>query len=118
MFNKLDMATGRLPETLQDQATVAVSALDGDGVEGLLTLLGRRAAAALEGGGGPVMTRARHRVALGEAEVALRRALDAGLPELVAEDVRVAMRSIGRITGRVDVEDMLDVIFKEFCIGK
>ncbi|MBL8675273.1 MAG: hypothetical protein JNL07_10325, partial [Rhodospirillales bacterium] len=38
--------------------------------------------------------------------------------ELVAEDVRLAAREIGRITGRVGVEDLLDVIFRDFCIGK
>jgi tRNA modification GTPase len=42
----------------------------------------------------------------------------APLPELAAEDVRLAVRAIGRITGRVDVEDMLDLVFSEFCIGK
>ena len=40
------------------------------------------------------------------------------LPELMAEDVRLAIRHIGKITGRVDVEDLLDVIFNDFCIGK
>ena len=39
-------------------------------------------------------------------------------PELIAEDLRLAVRSIGRITGRVDVEDILDVVFRDFCIGK
>ena len=48
----------------------------------------------------------------------LGRARDAGSPELVAEDLRLAVRALGRITGRVDVEDLLDVIFREFCIGK
>ncbi|HEX5316770.1 MAG TPA: hypothetical protein VFX22_08970, partial [Candidatus Kapabacteria bacterium] len=38
--------------------------------------------------------------------------------ELRAEDVRLASRALGRITGRVDVEDLLDVIFRDFCIGK
>ncbi|HUD50428.1 MAG TPA: tRNA uridine-5-carboxymethylaminomethyl(34) synthesis GTPase MnmE, partial [Parvibaculum sp.] len=38
--------------------------------------------------------------------------------ELVAEDLRLAARSLGRITGRVDVEDLLDVVFRDFCIGK
>jgi tRNA modification GTPase len=42
----------------------------------------------------------------------------ADLPELAAEDVRLASRALGRITGRVDVEDLLDVIFRDFCIGK
>jgi len=49
---------------------------------------------------------------------ALARFPNASLPELAAEDLRQAARSLGRITGRVDVEDMLDVIFREFCIGK
>jgi tRNA modification GTPase len=72
----------------------------------------------LEGSGQPALSRARHRAAAAEAEAALRRAINATLPELAAEDVRVASRSLGRITGRVDVEDVLDVIFGEFCIGK
>ena len=68
----------------------------------------------------PPLTRARHREALLEARDALLRALAApdAQPELMAEDVRLALRSIGRITGRVDVEDLLDVIFRDFCIGK
>ena len=37
---------------------------------------------------------------------------------LIAEDLRLALRAIGRITGRVDVEDLLDIVFREFCIGK
>ncbi len=39
-------------------------------------------------------------------------------PELTSEDLRLAVRHLGRITGRVDVEDLLDVIFRDFCIGK
>jgi tRNA modification GTPase len=39
-------------------------------------------------------------------------------PELAAEDVRLAARALGRITGRVDVEELLDIIFRDFCIGK
>jgi tRNA modification GTPase len=38
--------------------------------------------------------------------------------ELAAEDVRIAVRALGRITGRVDIDDVLDVIFRDFCIGK
>jgi tRNA modification GTPase len=67
---------------------------------------------------GPSLTRHRHRAALTDCRAALARALDAGLPELMAEDVRLAVRALGRITGRVDVEDLLDVIFRDFCIGK
>jgi tRNA modification GTPase len=69
---------------------------------------------------GPALTRPRYRQALGEAARSLRHALDAPAdrPELLAEDLRLAMRSIGRITGRVDVEEILDFVFKDFCIGK
>jgi tRNA modification GTPase len=67
---------------------------------------------------GPALTRARHREALVEAETALKRGLSAPLPELAAEDLRLSLRALGRITGRVHVEDLLDVIFRDFCIGK
>ncbi len=68
-------------------------------------------------------TRARHRRALEDCAAALERAAAAGAPELVApelvaENLRLALRALGRITGRVDVEDVLDVIFRDFCIGK
>ena len=46
------------------------------------------------------------------------RAGAAGPEELVAEELRLAARALGRLTGRVDVEDVLDVIFRDFCIGK
>jgi tRNA modification GTPase len=64
------------------------------------------------------VTRARHRAALEACLAALSRFAAAPLPELQAEELRVAARALGRITGRVEVEDMLDVIFREFCIGK
>ena len=56
----------------------------------------------------------------GEALAHLRHGLDApsDQPELLAEDLRLAMRAIGRITGRVDVEELLDFVFRDFCIGK
>jgi len=94
-----------------------ISALTGEGVEGLLSALGERVAQTYRMEA-PVLTRARHRQALEDAILSLRRALGAALPELRAEDLRLALRSLGRITGTVDVEDLLDVIFRDFCIGK
>ena len=67
---------------------------------------------------GPALTRERHREALKSCQQSLGRALEAELPEMSAEDLRIAIRYLGKITGRVDVEDLLDVIFKDFCIGK
>ncbi len=66
----------------------------------------------------PAITRKRHRDALLDCRASLDRCLNAPLPELSAEDLRLAVRHLGRITGRVDVEELLDVIFRDFCIGK
>ncbi|MDD3021274.1 MAG: tRNA uridine-5-carboxymethylaminomethyl(34) synthesis GTPase MnmE [Alphaproteobacteria bacterium] len=66
----------------------------------------------------PSLTKARHRTALEKTTEALSRSMTAPLPELAAEDLRLAVRYLGSITGRVDVEDLLDMIFRDFCIGK
>lgn len=66
----------------------------------------------------PLLTRARHREAVTEALHHLQRAAHNPQPELLAEDIRLTVRALGRITGRVDVEDLLDIIFRDFCIGK
>ncbi len=68
--------------------------------------------------GPPPLTRARHRAALTEAAARLHSAASAPLPELQAEDIRLAMRCIGRVVGLVGVEEILDFIFGQFCIGK
>jgi len=70
--------------------------------------------------GAPALTRPRHRHALTEALGHLQHGVAApdDQPELLAEDLRLAMRAIGRITGQVDVEELLDFVFRDFCIGK
>lgn len=111
--NKIDLGEGvSLPA-----GALAVSALTGAGIPGLVEVLVSRIAADYDGAA-PLLTRARHRAELETARDGLRRAAAAILPELRAEDLRVAWRSLGRITGHVDVEDLLDVIFADFCIGK
>jgi tRNA modification GTPase len=97
-----------------------VSAVAGFGLAMLHTQLEARVADALGREEAPVLTRARHRRLVEEARDALERAiaaLDQGA-ELAAEDVRVATTAIGRLTGRIDVEDLLGEIFSSFCIGK
>jgi tRNA modification GTPase len=118
LLNKADLVGGEIPDKILNHPVIAVSAKTGQGVDRLLDRLASSAEERMAGGGAPALTRARHRSALIDAEAALRRAQQQTLPELVAEDVRVAARAIGRITGRVDVEAMLDIIFREFCIGK
>ena len=118
VWNKADRPGSPPPATIGGQPTLAVSALRGDGLGPLVDRLSQLAGDRLAGGTGPALTRVRHRAALEEALVALRRAAGATLPELRAEDIRLAIRALGRITGRVDVEDLLDVIFADFCVGK
>lgn len=95
-----------------------------DGLESLIAEMSERISnqAAYRSKASAPLTRARHRHALEECVDALDRAFvsaDAGADvEMMAEDVRVAAQALGRITGRVDVEELLDRIFSDFCIGK
>ena len=112
--NKVDLAFDRdaIPA-----GAIAVSALTGEGLPALIETLTSQISETYAIAA-PVLTRARHREALETAVDALKRSLVVGLAELRAEDLRLAWRSLGRITGRVDVEDLLDVIFRDFCLGK
>jgi tRNA modification GTPase len=88
---------------------------------GLGTLRDRLAEAALRltgAGQGNQLTRPRHRAALTEAVTLLAEAEEARLPELTAEALRAALFALGRLTGRVGVEEILDIVFRDFCIGK
>ena len=122
LLNKADLVAAEklaVPAGVADNWPIrAVSAMTGAGIEALLATLGRTVAARLGAAESVPLTRARHRAALIEARDALFRSAEADVPELVAEDVRLAVRALGRITGRVDIDDILDVIFRDFCIGK
>ena len=117
VLNKIDLA-GDADAGQGD--VIAISAKTGQGLDRLLTRLEAEAGAATdEGAGGALMTRARHRIELGAARDALVRFRDIpAAPELKAEELRIAARHLGRLTGRIDVEDVLGEIFAEFCIGK
>jgi tRNA modification GTPase len=116
--NKTDLAAA--PGAIDGRAALGVSLKTGEGVAALVDALTARVRALCESGAGdaPLITRARHRESLVACRDALARAADAAAPELFAEDLRLALRAIGKIAGRVDVEDILDRIFREFCIGK
>jgi tRNA modification GTPase len=117
--NKSDLAGADTPKGLADTyAVLSVSAKTGDGIDALIARLGDTVRARLETSEGAMPTRRRHRDALSEAAAALDRAGTAAYPELAAEDVRLALRALGRITGRVDIDEILDIVFREFCIGK
>ena len=118
VVNKLDLVTAPLPAHIQGRAVHAISAKSGDGLDDLLEDLGVMVEARFSTGGAPVLTRARHRNAVEDCVVSLRRFDPLAQVELAAEDLRLAARALGRIGGRVEVDEVLDVIFHEFCIGK
>ena len=99
---------------------VPISAATGEGLAGLVQLIAAEACERMAPGDGPVITQARHREALEDCARCLQDYLAQDLlkAELAAEDLRRASQALGRITGRVDAEQVLGRIFARFCIGK
>jgi len=108
-------------EINKDDRGFKISAVTGEGFDLLLGCLAAHAEAFLGGGEPTVITRQRHRYALEECLAALKRAQSREVmkhEDLLAIELRIAANALGRLIGRVDVEDILDVIFRDFCIGK
>jgi tRNA modification GTPase len=112
VVNKIDIAPVGGCEAL------GVSALTGKGMDRLRCELAKLARDLTLSSGPPPLTRARHRAALSHAVERLSAARVAVMPELRGEDLRLASRAIGRVTGKVGVEQILDSVFAQFCIGK
>lgn len=115
VWNKCDLPS------FQKRDGISLSLKSGEGLGALIAALTAMVAERLETKDQtPALTRPRHREALTQALESLRHALTApsDQPELFAEDLRLALRAIGRITGQVDVEELLDRVFRDFCIGK
>ncbi|HEY8264641.1 MAG TPA: tRNA uridine-5-carboxymethylaminomethyl(34) synthesis GTPase MnmE [Methyloceanibacter sp.] len=111
--NKIDLASVGAAEG------ISLSAKTGEGIDTLVAELKARAREALVADAeSPAVTRARHRAELEGALAALERSRTAGPSELKAEELRIAARHLGRLTGNIDVEEVLGAIFSEFCIGK
>jgi tRNA modification GTPase len=108
---------------VQNAPRFALSAKTGAGLQELINAISTKLRSLTEtNSSAPLLTRQRHAEALAETLNYLDRALAAlakkSPSELTAEELRLASRSLARITGEVDVEDLLDVIFRDFCVGK
>lgn len=114
--SKADVAAA--PDLIAGRAPLPTSVRTGEGLGALKTVLVEAAERRAGLADAPVLTRARHRAALTEAVARLGEAASAARPELVAEAYRGAVLALGRLTGCVGVEDVLDVVFRDFCIGK
>ncbi len=120
ILNKADMLSNNVATggKIYDMVPIPLSVKTGEGVESFLSILQERVAEICSLSASPMMTRQRHRQCLEDCLRALKSSLKVDLIELRAEDLRYAMAAIGKMTGRVDVEDLLDVVFSDFCIGK
>ena len=125
--NKIDLAVDKLciscesGSDVSSPVTFPISAVTGGGMDALLAALTAFAQNYFSATEPALVTRARHRRALEDTVAALDRALAeraSGREELIVEELRAAATTLGRLTGRVDVEDILDVIFRDFCVGK
>ncbi|HEY7458868.1 MAG TPA: tRNA uridine-5-carboxymethylaminomethyl(34) synthesis GTPase MnmE [Xanthobacteraceae bacterium] len=116
---KSDLIDSVAQRRLREAGNLVLSAKTDSGVDQLLKLLTTEARTLA--GEPALVTHARQRHALKESVVRLDAAVAAavaGQEELVAEELRLAARTLGRVTGRVDVEDVLDEVFRNFCVGK
>jgi tRNA modification GTPase len=111
LYNKIDLAVG-------PPGALAISAITGEGLDGLECRLVSEAIRLTSAGSHPVLTRARHFVAVQAARDLLVASHQQHVPELRAEELRLALQSLGRLTGAVDAEAVLGEIFAAFCIGK
>ena len=107
-----------LPVTAPPMPALHGSTRTGDGLDALMAALRERIEARMGAAAAPLITRARHREALREAQAALARWSPALPLELACEELRAAAAALGKITGKIWVDDVLDLVFSRFCIGK
>jgi tRNA modification GTPase len=121
VLNKADLLHAAPMEAGAEDVFV-VSAVSGAGFDALERRLVQIVRERLDADEAPLVTRARHCELVEEALAAVERALEGARigigAELVCEDLRLAARALGRITGAIDAEDLLDRIFAQFCVGK
>ena len=115
-----EVLTVRTKIDVADSLVDGISCVTGEGMRGLLAALAEKVSSVSDVGGSGLITRKRYRELLTAALSHLQAAAcgKGSQLELIAEEVRLAGMELGRITGKVDVEDLLDVIFAEFCVGK
>lgn len=118
VFNKADKLTVEQRFKLSGADRIVISAKQQTGIDALLEIISSRIAEQFNGGSGALITRQRYREILNDVFKALEQFHLNKSIELAAEDIRMAARSLGKITGVIEVDEILDKIFGSFCIGK
>ena len=116
--NKVDKMTDSQKKSLTDKGFLLVSAKYNQGIETILKAISGKIKEKFEARSGVLVTRQRYREALKNTVNYLQNFNFNKEIELSAEDIRLACREIGKITGRIEVDEILDKIFGSFCIGK
>ena len=114
IFSKCDLNSALSTQ----HSALYISTQTGQGIDQLLAILADKVGDFFSGANAPFITRARHRALLQEAEILLGLAVEDKPLELACEELRRAALAIGKITGKIALDDVLDVIFSQFCIGK
>ncbi|MDI2112643.1 tRNA uridine-5-carboxymethylaminomethyl(34) synthesis GTPase MnmE [Commensalibacter nepenthis] len=115
---KKDLNVSRETLDRNDNKILFISVKTGEGIDLLKQALAEKAKYLTARQGPPPLTRVRHRLGIEECVQHLEEAQRLDWPELRGEELRLAMQSLGRLTGTIGVEDLLDTIFSQFCIGK
>ena len=116
--NKADKISDELKNKLQNSGCLLISAKQSRNIETITAVLSQYFSELFSQSSSQIITRRRYRDALTECIENLQRFNLNKEIELSAEDIRLACRAIGKITGRVEVDEILDKIFSSFCIGK
>jgi tRNA modification GTPase len=115
LVNKSDLLADAAPV---DKAGLRVSAKTGEGLSDLLEALQKILQQRYDQAPSLLLSRQRQRLLVTSAADHLQAALKALTAELLAEEMRLALRCLGQLVGKFDVEQLLDVIFRDFCLGK
>jgi tRNA modification GTPase len=120
VWNKSDLVPASKPVDGGVVGRISVSCRNGSGIEELGRAIVERLRDRVSCTEPPLITRQRHRDCLESMARHLDRALAGPYSELelVTEEIRLAANEIGRLSGHIEVENLLDVIFRDFCIGK
>ena len=121
VVNKVDSKSDRIPSKLKKLNPILLSIKKQKNINKLINSIKQKIKNQFKGSENILITRERHRKNLEECLVNLKKfntKKKVGDFDKAAEDLRLATRSLGKITGKVDVEDILDSIFNDFCIGK
>ena len=121
VINKVDNKSAKISSKLKKLNPILLSIKKQKNINKLISSIKHKIKNQFKGSENILITRERHRKNLEECLVNLKKfnsKKEAGDFDKAAEDLRLATRSLGKITGKVDVEDILDSIFNDFCIGK